>query len=55
MHDIKLIRENPEAFDAGLARRGYAAHSEHHVFPGDRSAIRAATVATAFALIRSRL
>jgi len=22
MHDIKLIRENPEAFDAGLARRG---------------------------------
>ena len=39
----------------GLARRGYAVHSEHHVFPGDRSAIRAATVATAFALIRSRL
>ncbi len=24
MHDIKLIRENPEAFDAGLARRGIA-------------------------------
>lgn len=22
MHDIKLIRENPAAFDAGLARRG---------------------------------
>lgn len=22
MHDIKAIRENPEAFDAGLARRG---------------------------------
>jgi seryl-tRNA synthetase len=22
MHDIKLIRENPETFDAGLARRG---------------------------------
>jgi len=22
MHDIKLIRENPESFDAGLARRG---------------------------------
>ncbi|MBC2651032.1 serine--tRNA ligase [Novosphingobium aerophilum] len=22
MHDIKLIRDNPEAFDAGLARRG---------------------------------
>lgn len=24
MHDIKFIRENPEAFDAGLARRGVA-------------------------------
>jgi seryl-tRNA synthetase len=24
MHDIKLIRDNPEAFDAGLARRGLA-------------------------------
>ncbi|MEJ5975205.1 serine--tRNA ligase [Novosphingobium sp. PS1R-30] len=24
MHDIRLIRENPEAFDAGLARRGVA-------------------------------
>jgi seryl-tRNA synthetase len=23
MHDIRLIRENPEAFDAGLARRGH--------------------------------
>ena len=22
MHDIRLIRDNPEAFDAGLARRG---------------------------------
>jgi seryl-tRNA synthetase len=22
MHDIKWIRENPEAFDAGLERRG---------------------------------
>src|SRR5579872_2364574 len=22
MHDIRLIRENPQAFDAGLARRG---------------------------------
>ena len=28
MHDIKLIRENPEAFDAGLARRGAAAQAE---------------------------
>jgi seryl-tRNA synthetase len=27
MHDIKLIRDNPEAFDRGLARRGLAAMS----------------------------
>lgn len=27
MHDIRSIRENPEAFDAGLARRGLAASS----------------------------
>jgi seryl-tRNA synthetase len=27
MHDIKWIRENPEAFDAALARRGLAAES----------------------------
>ncbi|MEO5598667.1 MAG: serine--tRNA ligase, partial [Novosphingobium sp.] len=29
MHDIRLIRENPEAFDNGLARRGVAAISSH--------------------------
>lgn len=28
MHDIKWIRENPEAFDAGLAKRGLAALSD---------------------------
>lgn len=28
MHDIRLIRENPAAFDAGLARRGLAPHSQ---------------------------
>lgn len=28
MHDIRLIRENPQAFDAGLARRGLAPLSE---------------------------
>ena len=28
MHDIKFIRENPKAFDAGLARRGVAAQAE---------------------------
>ncbi len=27
MHDIKAIRDNPQAFDAGLARRGLAAMS----------------------------
>ena len=27
MHDIKAIRDNPQAFDAGLARRGLAALS----------------------------
>jgi seryl-tRNA synthetase len=27
MHDIRYIRENPDAFDAALARRGYAAQS----------------------------
>ena len=27
MHDIKFIRENPEAFDAGLARRGIGPQS----------------------------
>jgi seryl-tRNA synthetase len=27
MHDIKFIRENPEAFDAALARRGFEAQS----------------------------
>ena len=27
MHDIRAIRENPAAFDAGLARRGLAAMS----------------------------
>mgnify|MGYP000592650988 CR=1 FL=1 len=27
MHDIRLIRDNPEAFDAGMARRGLSALS----------------------------
>ena len=27
MHDIKWIRENPEAFDAGLTQRGPCAAS----------------------------
>jgi seryl-tRNA synthetase len=28
MHDIKMIRENPEAFDAGMARRHFAQHAD---------------------------
>ena len=39
----------------GLAAGGHAVHSERHVFPGDRTQIRAASVATAVTLIRSRL
>ncbi len=39
----------------GLAQRGQPVHGESHVFPGDRAAIREATVAKAFSLIRSRL
>ncbi len=29
MHDIRFIRDNPQAFDAALARRGLAAASHH--------------------------
>ncbi len=29
MHDIKAIRDNPKAFDAGLARRSLAPRAEH--------------------------
>jgi nicotinamide-nucleotide amidase len=39
----------------GLAQRDRPVASERHVFPGDRTAIRAATVAHAFAMIRARL
>lgn len=39
----------------GLAQRGALVHSERVVFPGDRAAIRAATVAHAFGLIRARV
>ena len=28
MHDIKIIRDDPDAFDAGLARRGVRPHAE---------------------------
>ena len=39
----------------GLARRGCPTAAEHQIFPGDRTAIREATVARAFALIRAVL
>ena len=39
----------------GLARRGHPAATEQRVFPGDRTAIREAVVARAFALIRAAL
>jgi len=39
----------------GLATRDAVARAERQVFPGDRTAIRAATVARAFALIRGAL
>jgi nicotinamide-nucleotide amidase len=37
------------------ALRGVSTLAEHHIFPGDRTAIRAATVTAAFALIRRAL
>lgn len=39
----------------GLARRNRATVTEDHIFPGDRTAIRAATVEHAFSLIRAAL
>ncbi len=39
----------------GLARTGQPARSERRIFPGDRTVIRAATVAHAFAMIRAAL
>jgi nicotinamide-nucleotide amidase len=39
----------------GLAQRNAAVHTERVVFPGDRTAIREATVAHAFELIRTRV
>lgn len=39
----------------GCARRGKETVVERHVFPGDRTAVRAGTVAAAFALIARRM
>lgn len=36
----------------GAARRGDPVHTEHHVFPGDRAAIRRAAALRALALVR---
>ena len=36
MHDIRLIRENPAAFDAALARRGAAPASDRLVALDER-------------------
>ena len=49
MHDIKAIRQNPEAFDAGLGRRGLPAQSADILRIDDtrRAAIHAAETALA--------
>ncbi len=49
MHDIRMIRENPEAFDAGLARRGLSAMSSEilAIDTARRTKIRAAEEALA--------
>lgn len=39
----------------GLARRGRPTVTEKRIFPGDRAAVRAATVAHAFAMIASQV
>ncbi len=39
----------------GLAQTGQPVQTDRQVFPGDRTAIRAATVAHAFSLIRARV
>ena len=36
MHDIKLIRDNPEAFDEGLRRRGLASRAKSLIALDDR-------------------
>ncbi|MES2058521.1 MAG: serine--tRNA ligase, partial [Pseudomonadota bacterium] len=36
MHDIRLIRENPEAFDAALAKRGLSPHAAELVSLDER-------------------
>ena len=49
MHDIKVIRDNPAAFDAALARRGLSSMSSHilEIDRTRRAAILAAETAQA--------
>ena len=49
MHDIRMIRDNPAAFDAGLSRRGFAAMSSQVLAldTARRAAIQAAEAAQA--------
>ena len=49
MHDIRFIRENPEAFDRALARRGLPPQSPRLIALDEkrRAAIRAAETAQA--------
>jgi len=39
----------------GACRRGRAPHSERHIFPGDRAAVRRASVAAALTLLKRQL
>jgi nicotinamide-nucleotide amidase len=37
----------------GIARRGHGARSEHHIFPGDRAAIRRAALVRALEMLKA--
>ncbi len=54
MHDIKFIRENPEAFDAGLARRGVAPMGEH-ILSSDKAARASITAVEQYLAERKKL
>lgn len=54
MHDIKLIRDNPSAFDAGLARRGQPGAADE-LLAIDEARRKATTVAQAIQAERNKL
>ena len=54
MHDIKFIRENPEAFDAGLARRGVESMGEH-ILASDKAARASITAVEQYLAERKKL